>query len=225
MTQVSAIAARWRLLPLFMIVAAAILAFRTGEFAGDLARLAGAAPARAQEAQDAQEAEESVPPPPAADDAQPDDAPISLGVSRAEMTLLEDLRRRREELDERERQAALREQLLLATEQRIDRKIADLRKIEEHVEKLVARHEEQQDARIANIVKVYETMKPKDAAPVFQRLALEIQADVATRMKDAKMAALLAEMSPESAEILTTHLATRDTLPGEAEILAGGNSP
>lgn len=221
MTDIPAHAARWRLLPLFMIVAAAILAFRTGEFAGDLARLAGVTPAQAQEAPETQQ--DSVPPPPAADEAQPDDAPISLGVSRAEMTLLEDLRRRREELEERERQAALREQLLIATEQRIDRKIADLRKIEEHVGKLVARHEEQQDARIANIVKVYETMKPKDAAPVFQRLALEIQADVATRMKDAKMAALMAEMSPESAEILTTHLATRDTLPGETEILAGGS--
>lgn len=215
---------RWRLLPAFMVVAAAILAFRTGEFAGELGRLAGTAPAQAQETA----AEPEPAPPPETPASRPGDeqdgVPV-LGVSRAEMTLLEDLRRRREELDERERQAALREQLLASTEQRIDSKIADLRKIEEHVEKLVAQHEQQQDARIANIVKVYETMKPKDAAPVFQRLALDIQTEVATRMKEAKMAALMAEMTPESAEILTTHLATRDTLPGEAEILATKNTP
>lgn len=224
MTTMPAIAARWRLLPLFMAVAGAVFAFRTGEFAGDLARLAGASPAQAQEAAGAVP-ENGVPPPPETGGVEDDGAPLSFGVSRSEMTLLEDLRRRREELEARERQAALREQLLVATEQRIDRKIADLRKIEEHVGALVARHEEQQDSRIASIVKVYETMKPKDAAPVFQRLALEIQADVATRMKEAKMAALLSQMTPEAAEILTTHLATRDTLPGEAEILAGGNSP
>lgn len=215
---------RWRLLPAFMVVAAAILAFRTGEFAGELGRLAGTAPAQAQETTGEPEPAPLPETPASRPGDEQDGAPV-LGVSRAEMTLLEDLRRRREELDERERQAALREQLLASTEKRIDSKIADLRKIEEHVEKLVAQHEQQQDARITNIVKVYETMKPKDAAPVFQRLALDIQTEVATRMKEAKMAALMAEMTPESAEILTTHLATRDILPGAAEILAAKNAP
>jgi flagellar motility protein MotE (MotC chaperone) len=56
-------------------------------------------------------------------------------------------------------------------------------------------------------------MKPKDAAAIFERLDMDIQQQVALRMSDRKMAALLAEMDTDVAKTLTTRLATRNPLP------------
>jgi flagellar motility protein MotE (MotC chaperone) len=56
---------------------------------------------------------------------------------------------------------------------------------------------------------MYEAMKPKDAAKVFDRLAHEVLVPVVLQMKPAKMAEVLAVMSTEAAEKLTVALATR----------------
>ena len=58
-------------------------------------------------------------------------------------------------------------------------------------------------------ITMYESMKPKDAARIFDRLDLRILVDVSTQMKPRQMAEILAQMSPESAERLTVELATR----------------
>lgn len=189
-----------------------------GELSGMMATAVAAEPAPAQEERES----EGAPVP-------GDDLPLEAsGLSRSEIEILQDLRHRRAELDEREKEAALREQLLAATERRIDKKIAELGEIEEKIAALVAGHEEREDAKIASVVEVYQKMKPKDAAPIFQRLDLTIQTAVAIRMKEAKMAAVLAEMDPEAAKLLTTELATRTQLPADLRASAkpsAGNSP
>ncbi len=224
--------ANWRLLPLFLTVLFAAFAFKTGHLASDVIRIA--ATAQAQEAhQPAAAAEEPVTK--AADEAAPEAADgaaaaegsgvPAAGISRAEMTLLEDLRARRRELENRERKVELRERLLATTEQRIDRRIGEMRAIEKHIAELVAEHEKRQDEQIQSVVSMYEKMKPKDAAQIFQRLDMDIQTAVATRMKESKMAALLAQMDPEAAKMLTTQLAQREELPQAAQILDQTKTP
>ncbi|MCG8505143.1 MAG: hypothetical protein MI755_11090, partial [Sphingomonadales bacterium] len=123
------------------------------------------------------------------------------------------LAERRVELDRRSDEIAIREGILEATERRIDEKIARLEGLEGQIKSLVSKHEEIENAELASIVKVYQTMKPKDAARIFERLDMEIQVEVATRMKEAKMAPILAAMSAEAAKTLTIELATRAQLP------------
>ncbi len=60
-----------------------------------------------------------------------------------------------------------------------------------------------------NLVLMYETMKPKDAARVFDRLAHDVLVPVVLQMNPRKMAEVLAVMSPEAAEKLTVALAQR----------------
>ena len=55
---------------------------------------------------------------------------------------------------------------------------------------------------------MYETMKPKDAARIFDRLSLPILLKVVRQMKPRKMADILAKMSPEAAERLTVAIAS-----------------
>ncbi len=225
--------ANWRLLPLFLTVLFAAFAFRTGHLAGDLTRII--ATAQAQETGKSEVAAEPVAEGEGKDGATPEPAKDAApgaerslpaaGISRAEMALLEDLRARRRELEERERKVELRERLLATTERRIDRRIGEMRAIEKHITELVAEHEKRQDAQLQSVVSMYEKMKPKDAAQIFQRLDMDIQTAVATRMKESKMAALLAQMDPEAAKMLTTQLARREELPQAAQILNQTKTP
>jgi len=223
---------RLRLLPTVMALAAVALIVRAGHFAGDLSRFVGQAsaqeevqPERPSGGEAAEQEPASAPEDRGADAASAPTSPAAedlqelTGVSGSERQLLEELAERRRELEKREQEVGLREQLLASTERRIDRKIAQLKTLEQRLEDLVASHEERENKQLESIVKVYETMKPKDAAAVFQRLDLGIQTQVATRMKDRSMAALLAEMDPDAAKILTTRLATRNELPDAAQLL------
>jgi flagellar motility protein MotE (MotC chaperone) len=59
------------------------------------------------------------------------------------------------------------------------------------------------------LVKTYETMKPKDAARIFDTLEMEVLIEVAQRMKEAKLAPVLAAMDPAKAQSVTVELAAR----------------
>ena len=52
-------------------------------------------------------------------------------------------------------------------------------------------------------------MKPKDAARIFEELDLEVLLQVVQRMKEAKVAPILAAMDPKRATEVTTRLAER----------------
>ncbi len=131
----------------------------------------------------------------------------------AEIELLQDLAKRREELDKREREIELRAGLLAAAEKRIDAKIRKLEGLHETVAGLLGAYEEKEAAKLKSLVKIYETMKPKDAARIWEKLDLAVILEVIERMREAKSAAILARMSAETARRITTELAARRKLP------------
>lgn len=145
--------------------------------------------------------------------------PIMVGLpSNEEMELITQLRERRQELEARETKLDLQEQLLASTEKRINDKIQQLQVLETRIKEHLRIFEKAEDEKLASIVKVYETMKPKDAAPRFEALALQTQVDLVTRMKPTKVAALMGEMTPEKASVLTTELATLAQPPSVEEL-------
>ncbi|MFO1187054.1 MAG: hypothetical protein U1E87_06130 [Alphaproteobacteria bacterium] len=146
-------------------------------------------------------------------------------VSPAEIQVLESLTRRREELDKRAAALDMREKLMQTTEQRLDQKLAEIRKVEDAIKASIRTLSDQEAAQIASLVKVYETMKPKDAAAILQGLDRKILIDVAQRMKEAKMSAVLAAMDPDKAREVTVLLATRTEIPGLGTTAAIGAKP
>lgn len=135
--------------------------------------------------------------------------------SDSEIEILEKLAARRDALDKRSSELDLRDNLLQATETRIDEKIVQLKKIEATIKDLLVQHDEQEAEQLQSLVKIYEKMKPKHAARIFNGLDMAILLDVASMMKESKMAAVLAAMNSEKANELTVELATRRQLPGE----------
>lgn len=126
---------------------------------------------------------------------------------------MQNLQARREELDERENGLLLLEDLLKVTEKRIEEKIAELKQIEATIQDLLKKHDAQEEKKLQSLVKMYEAMKPKDAARIFESLDMSILIQVVERMKERRVAPVMAAMQSESAKRLTTELATRKRLP------------
>lgn len=133
--------------------------------------------------------------------------------TKGELELLQDLSKRRQELDARKNGLDMRDRVLQVTEQRINEKLAQLKAIEVRIQGLLTQYDSQQEKRLASLVKVYETMKPKDAARIFNSLDLNILIPVAERMKESKIASILAKMNGAAAKALTVELATRQEIP------------
>ena len=129
--------------------------------------------------------------------------------SPGERAILGRLQDRRQELDERNRELDMRESLLKAAEKRLDAKVNELKDIEARIKVSTNARDEAEVQRFKGIVSMYENMKPKDAARIFDRLDMRLLAEVATAIKSRTMSEILAQMSPEAAEKLTVELANR----------------
>lgn len=143
---------------------------------------------------------------------EPADAELLTGLSEGERLLLQRLSERRKELDERESALSERAAMLEAAEKRIDARIKRLEELEASIAAKTAEREKRRQEEIAGLVEMYENMKPRDAAKVFDRLQLEVLVRVVEEMKPRVMSAILAEMKPQKAEELTMAIAERTNL-------------
>lgn len=140
---------------------------------------------------------------PSAPPAPPPEPPLSA----AEKAVLLDLRQRRQELDARETVLGERESMLAAAQDKLSARVEELQTLQQRLEAQDAAGRRQDDASWQGLVKLYETMKPRDAATIFNDLAMPVLVQVMDRMKDGKAAAVLAAMDPDKARLLTQELA------------------
>lgn len=138
---------------------------------------------------------------------------VDRELSAGEMEILRQLSGRRDQLDAREKTLSQKQAVLQATEQRIDQKIREMEKMRTELQSIVSQVTEQRLAEIENLVKIYEAMKPKEAARIFQALDMPILLGVLRQMKPARSAPILAEMDPEKAKEVTTALTRQYDLP------------
>jgi flagellar motility protein MotE (MotC chaperone) len=136
-----------------------------------------------------------------------------MTFSPQEVEILQSLAQRRDELDRRAAEVDRHEALLQATEQRIDEKIAKLKQMEGTIDATFKKEDQKDDAKIKSLVKIYETMKPKEAARIFEQLDLPVLLDVLENMKELKTAPILASMDPTKAKAVTLALAARHPPP------------
>jgi flagellar motility protein MotE (MotC chaperone) len=141
-----------------------------------------------------------------------------LSLSKAEIDLLRQLAKRRDELDKRERELVDREALLKATEQRIAEQVKQMQALKAEYEALKAQRDGAAEASIRRLVTVYEAMKPEEAARIFETMEGTVLLDVVTRMGERRLAPILAQMTPAKAQALTIAMAHRKaTLPAQPE--------
>ena len=132
-----------------------------------------------------------------------------LMMSPSEIEVLQKLSDRRAALDRRAQEVTQQEVVLKAAEQRVDEKLAKLKAMEQEIGGLVDQQAQQGDARLKGLVKIYETMKPREAARIFEELDTPTVLDVIGQMKEAKAAPILASMDPSKAKSVTAALIER----------------
>ena len=135
----------------------------------------------------------------------PDHPPPSAG----ERAVLESLNQRRQELEARARELDLRENLLAATEKRVEARLAEIKEAEARINATVHKKDEAEAARFKSLVSMYENMKAKDAAKIFDRLDMRVLLELASQINPRRMSDILAQMSPDVAERLTGEIAAR----------------
>ncbi|MEZ5904132.1 MAG: hypothetical protein R3C69_03175 [Geminicoccaceae bacterium] len=144
-------------------------------------------------------------------------APTSLPVVPEAPPELADvaleLQQRREQLLELEARLAIREAALRAAEADLAAQLDRLEALRGELQELVGLANTEEEERQQQLVKVYESMRAKSAAQIFDRLDLAVLLPVAKRMKEVKMAAILAAMNPDRARLVTTELAREQSLP------------
>jgi flagellar motility protein MotE (MotC chaperone) len=133
----------------------------------------------------------------------------SQPVSPSERAILERLQSRRLELEARAREIDIRESLLKAAEKRIESRVEELKAIESRITTATEQKNDADAARFKGIITMYEGMKPKDAAKVFDRLEMSVLFEIASQIAPRKMSDILGLMSTEAAERLTVELARR----------------
>lgn len=204
-----------RLLPTLMATGVVILGLK--------------AAALAEEASHAAQEPHATEPPPASPSATPQTpaacpAPSfaeQAGLSQAEVQVLQALGQRRQALEERAGAIDTDAQLLTVAERRLDERLAELRRLEASVGALLGQLDEQSAARVANLVDVYQRMRAKDAAAIFDTLDEETLVLVASRMRQQNLAEVMGRMDPGRARVLTQRLAELGRAARDAQAVLG----
>jgi flagellar motility protein MotE (MotC chaperone) len=133
-----------------------------------------------------------------------DGASLPTGAERA---ILERLQQRREELDTRAHELDIRESLIQGAAKRMDAKLAEIKQVEAEIKVATQQKNDAEKTRLKGLVTMYENMKPRDAAKIFDGLDTNVLLEVASQINPRTMADIVAQMSPEIAERLTVELA------------------
>jgi flagellar motility protein MotE (MotC chaperone) len=135
-----------------------------------------------------------------------------LTLTKSEIDVLRQLAKRRDELDARAKALDDREALLKATEQKIAEQAKQMQQLKAEYEQMKTARDDAAEANLRRLVTVYESMKPEEAARIFETMEGSVLLDVVTRMGERRLAPILAQMSPAKAQALTIAMANRRTL-------------
>ena len=147
------------------------------------------------------------------------------GLSQSEVEVLQALSARRQTLDQRATQIETQDDMMAAAQRRIDERLAELHQLETTVNGLLGQLDQAQEQRLAALVDVYQRMRAKDAANVFNGLDDTVMVQVASRMRQTNLAEVMGRMQPDRARHLTQLLADRARPPTSGQqLLANATS-
>ena len=125
----------------------------------------------------------------------------------SEPAVIESLADRRRQLEQREEEIELRMKLLEAAEAKLQKRVDELKNIESQLGGAVEETKKSEQEKLKGLVSMYENMKPKSAAQVFNNLEMPVLLALVEIMNPRKMSGILAVMDPAKAGALTVALA------------------
>lgn len=133
--------------------------------------------------------------------------------SDEEINLLQQLDKRRVDLDRREQALRVREKLVDLAENRLNARIEAMQTLQTALDAELKSLSGKDENQLATLAKIYENMRPGNAATVLNRLDNAIIFDLFTRMKNKSTANIMNNMDPDKARDISRMLAEHSKLP------------
>lgn len=130
-----------------------------------------------------------------------------IDFDSAQIDVLQSLAKRRRVLEEFKRTLDTREASVLIAERNVSQKLMELKKLREALDKKLGILDEKEAKKMDNLSKMYQSMKPQEAAVIFNKLDMEILLAVLGKMSPIKSSAILAKMDPDKAREITSAIA------------------
>jgi len=110
------------------------------------------------------------------------------------------------------REVALKDRMhaLQIADEAVTRKLTELSEAEEQLRATIALAETAAEDDLDRLTRVYENMKPKQAAALFEEMDPNFAAGFLARMRPESAAAVMAGLSPEAAHLFSVVLAGRN---------------
>ncbi len=125
------------------------------------------------------------------------------------LQLLKELKEREAKINAQEEELKQKEAKINSLQQSLDKRIENMQKLRKQLEDLVKLRADLSEKNIRQLVKVYENMKPADAAQVLANVEQELAIQVLLRMKGKKAGKILGAMKPKVAIALSDEIAKR----------------
>ncbi|HFD17159.1 MAG TPA: hypothetical protein ENJ38_12765 [Rhodospirillales bacterium] len=116
-------------------------------------------------------------------------------------------------LEARSKELEAEQEVLTKLRDDLDAQLARMEELKQEIAGLLEQVSAEEQARLDKLVSIYEAMKPKQAAAIFNRLELPVLLKVTRRMRETKLAPILARMDPARARQITTELSAAPDLP------------
>jgi flagellar motility protein MotE (MotC chaperone) len=184
-----------------------------GEQKAEGAKTIEAVKAETKDSKDMPEKPKDPKDPKATDSKWKDASDADLDYSEVRQDVYKDLLARRKQLDEREKNLKAREAIVTATQKEINEKVKELTSLRTELQGFMKKQTDEEEANTTKLVKIYEGMKPKDAARIFNELDMDVLIAVVSKMSERKTAPVIAAMNPEKARTLTLMLSEQKKLP------------
>ncbi|MDX1917284.1 MAG: hypothetical protein SFT68_04800 [Rickettsiaceae bacterium] len=132
---------------------------------------------------------------------------LNKGYTEEEIKVLMELSTRRDALDKFQKELNTKETLLKTTADKIEAKTKELSALEEKINNLMSQLQEKSNMRIKSLAKIYENMKPIEAATIFDTLEMPLLLELIRNMKEQKVASIIAQMNPQKAKEVSLEFA------------------
>jgi flagellar motility protein MotE (MotC chaperone) len=128
--------------------------------------------------------------------------PIELSSDTLER-LYREIEQNRRILDERQKTIAAREQAVVTSERILREQATEIDAAREKLSESIGRAVRESEGDITRLVTIYENMRPRDAAPIFEAMDINMAVDIISRIPERKAAAIFSAMNPEGAKTIT----------------------
>lgn len=124
--------------------------------------------------------------------------------------MLKSFQAREATINRREAEMQDRKQALAVADRQLEIKLAQLEAAEEELRRTLTMADTAAETDIDRLTKVYESMKPKQAAALFEEMDPDFAAGFLGRMKPEAAAGVMAGLSPQAAHMFSVVLAGRN---------------